>query len=173
MAEANYKIKATTKSANYLANASLKQRKFPEAIKYFTEAETLETNPAEKAKIDYSLATGLLSNDKQKAKELLLKAVSLDPKMGRAYLFLAELYTNSAEECGQTPFQKKAIYYLAQTTINKAALAEPILKTTVQKMTESLAAKSVTPAEITAEKMNGKSIKIGCWINETITFPAK
>jgi len=173
MAEANYKIKATTKSANYLANASLKQRKFPEAINYFTEAETLETIPAEKAKIDYSLATGLLSGDKPKAKELLLKAVTLDPKMGRAYLFLAELYSNSAEECGTTPFQKKAIYYLAQTTINKAALAEPILKTTVQKMTESLATKSLTPADITAEKMNGKSITIGCWINETITFPAK
>jgi hypothetical protein len=172
MAEANYKIKATTKSAYYLANSSMKQRKFPEAIKYFTEAETLETNPLEKAKLDYSLATGLLSGDKPKAKELLLKAVSLDPKMGRAYLFLAELYTNSAEECGQTPFQKKAIYYLAQTTINKAALAEPILKTTVQRMTESLTSKSLTPTEISTEKMNGKSIKIGCWINETISFPS-
>jgi hypothetical protein len=92
--------------------------------------------------------------------------------MGRAYLFLAELYTTSAEECGQTPFQKKAIYYLAQTTINKAALAEPILKTTVQRMTESLAAKSLTPTEISTEKMNGKSIKIGCWINETVSFPS-
>ncbi len=172
MAEANYKIKATTKSAYYLANSSMKQRKFPEAIKYFTEAETLESNPLEKAKLNYSLATGLLSGDKPKAKELLLKAVSLDPKMGRAYLFLAELYTTSAEECGQTPFQKKAIYYLAQTTINKAALAEPILKTTVQRMTESLAAKSLTPTEISTEKMNGKSIKIGCWINETVSFPS-
>jgi len=172
MAEANYKLKATTKSAYYLANSSMKQRKFPEAIKYFTEAEALETNPLEKAKLDYSLATGLLSGDKPKAKELLLKAVALDPKMGRAYLFLAELYSNSAEECGQTPFQKKAIYYLAQTTINKAALAEPILKTTVQRMTESLSTKSLTPTEITNEKMNGKSMKIGCWINETVTFPS-
>jgi hypothetical protein len=172
MAEANYKLKATTKSAYYLANSSMKQRKFPEAIKYFTEAEALETNPLEKAKLDYSLATGLLSGDKPKAKELLLKAVTLDPKMGRAYLFLAELYSNSAEECGQTPFQKKAIYYLAQTTINKAALAEPILKTTVQRMTESLSTKSLTPTEITNEKMNGKSMKIGCWINETVTFPS-
>lgn len=172
MAETNYKLKATTKSAYYLANACLKQRKFPEAIKYFTEAEALETNPVEKAKLDYSLATGLLSNDKAKAKELLLKTLTLDPKMGRAYLFLAELYSNSAEECGQTPFQKKAIYYLAQETIKKAAIAEPILKTTAQKMTENLAAKSLSPSEITKEKMNGKSIKIGCWINETVLFPS-
>lgn len=172
MAETNYKLKATTKSAYYLANTCLKQRRFPEAIKYFTEAETLETNPLEKAKLDYSLATGLLSNDKAKAKELLLKTITLDPKMGRAYLFLAELYSNSAEECGQTPFQKKAIYYLAQETIKKAATAEPILKTTAQKMTENLASKALSVADITKEKMNGKSIKIGCWINETVTFPS-
>jgi hypothetical protein len=173
MAESNYKLKATTKSAYYLANACLKQRRFPEAVKYFTEAEALETNPLEKAKLDYSLATGLLSNDKAKAKELLLKTITLDPKMGRAYLFLAELYSNSAEECGQTPFQKKAIYYLAQETIKKAAIAEPILKTTAQKMTENLAAKALSAADITKEKMNGKSTKIGCWINETVTFPSK
>ena len=173
MAETNYQRKATAKSACYLANACLKQRKFPEAIKYFTEAETLETNPLEKAKLDYTLATGLLSNDKAKAKELLLKTIALDPKMGRAYLFLAELYSNSAEECGQTPFQKKAVYYLAQETIKKAALAEPILKTTAQKMIENLAPKALSSTEILQEKMNGKSIKIGCWINETITFPSK
>lgn len=173
MAETNYKIKATTKSAYYLANACLKQRKFPEAIKYFTEAEELETNPREKAKLDYSLATGLLSNDKAKAKELLIKTITLDPKMGRAYLFLAELYSNSAEECGQTPFQKKAIYYLAQKTIKKAALAEPLLKITAEKMTENLASKSLTSSDISKEKMNGKSIKIGCWINETVAFPTK
>ena len=172
MAETNYKLKASTKSANYLANACLKQRKFPEAIKYFTEAETLETNPSEKAKLNYSLATGLLSGDKIKAKELLLKAVSQDPKMGRAYLFLAELYSNSAEECGQTPFQKKAIYYLAQQTIRKAASAEPILRITAEKMIEALSNKSLTPSEISKEKINGKSIKIACWINETIYFPS-
>jgi tetratricopeptide (TPR) repeat protein len=173
MAEANYKLKATSKSAFYLANAYVKQRKFTEAIQYFTEAETLETDPIEKAKLNYSLATGLLSNDKVKSKELLNKTLSLNPKMGRAYLFLGELYANSAEECGQTDFQKKAVYYLAIETMKKAVAAEPILKTTVQKMSDNLASKSLTSAEISNAKMNGKSIKIECWINETIVFPTK
>jgi len=40
-------------------------------------------------------------------------------------------------------------------------------------MIENLAPKALSSTEILQEKMNGKSIKIGCWINETITFPSK
>ncbi|WP_333600498.1 tetratricopeptide repeat protein [Flavobacterium sp.] len=173
LAEANYKNKVTSKSAYYMGIANVKQRKFTEAITYFTEAESLETNPLEKAKLDYSLATGLLSNDKAKAKELLNKAITLDPTMGRAYLFLADLYSNSADECGKTDFERKAVNYLAIATLKKAATFEPRLKASADKMTENFAKKSLTPAEITKAKMNGKSITIGCWINETITFPSK
>ena len=173
MAETNYRVKATSKSAYYFGVASMKQRKFQEAIQYFTEAEALETNPLEKARLDYSLATGLLSNDKPKSKELLNKALALDPKMGKAYLFLAELYSNSAEECGKTDFEKKTIYYLATETLKKVGLVEPRLKPTADKIADGYSAKSLTAKDISNEKMNGKTVKIGCWINETITFPAK
>ncbi|MGL2965054.1 tetratricopeptide repeat protein [Flavobacterium sp. XGLA_31] len=173
LAETNYKLKATSKSAYYLANACLKQRKFPEAIQYFTEAEALETNPAEKALLDYSLATGLLSNDKPKSKALLLKAISLDPKLGRAYLFLGEMYGNAAEECGTTDIQKKTVYYLAMETLKKAITAEPRLKPTVDKMNSEYESKSWSAADISKAKLNGKSVKIDCWINETVMFPEK
>ena len=173
LAEANYKIKHTSKSAYYMGITSLKQRKFPEAIQYYTEAEELEPNPLEKAKLDYVMATGLLSNDKAKSKELINKALSFDPKMGKAYLFLGGLYANSAEECGTDEFQKKAIYYLAIETFKKALLVEARLKPTVEKMTQDYAAKALTPKDITNAKWNGKSYKINCWINETISFPEK
>ena len=173
LAIANYKIKATPKSAYYMAVASLKQRKFNEATQFFMEAESLETNPAEKAKLEYTLATGLLSKDKAKAKELLLKATTLDPKMGKAYIFLAQMYANSSDECGSTDFQKKACYTLAIETLKKAAIADPHLKPTAEKMTSSFSVKSVSPNDIKQNKMSGKSTKIGCWINETIIFPSK
>ncbi len=93
--------------------------------------------------------------------------------MGRAYLFLSNLYANASQECGKTDFEKKAINYLAIQTAQKATVAEPKMKSAADKVAEKLAAKSLTQAEITKEKMNGKSLTIGCWINETITFPAK
>lgn len=173
LAERLYSIKTTAESANFMALANINQRKIPEAIKFYNESAELQTNPIEKAKIYYTLASGLESGDPSKSKELLNKALALDPKMGKAYLFLAQLYTNNAADCGKTNFEKKAIVYLAIETNKKAAIAEPRLKPTADKINEGLTSKSLTPAEISKEKKNGKSLTIGCWINETITFPAK
>lgn len=173
MAEKLYAIKATSQSANFLALANLNQRKFPEAIQYYNESADLMVSPLEKAKTYYMLATGVLANDFPKSKEYLNKALASNPKMGRAYLFLSQLYSNSANDCGKTDFEKKAIVYLAIETAKKAALVEERLKSTSNKTIEKLAPKSLTPAEISQQKMNGKSITIGCWINETISFPSK
>lgn len=173
LAEKLYTIKVTAQSANFMALANLKQRKFAEAIKFYNESADLQTNPSDKAKIYYTLATGLLAGDLPKSKEYLTKALTADPKMGKAYLFLAQLYTNSANDCGTTDFEKKAIYYLAIQTAQKAGISEPRLKPTAEKMAKDLEKKSVTADEISKAKMNGKSLKLGCWINETITFPSK
>ncbi len=173
MAQNFYAVKATSQSANFMALASLKQKKFEESIKLYNESAELETNPQAKAKIHYTLATGLLYGDKAKAKESLNKAVQYDPTLSRAYLFLADLYANAATTCGKTDFEKKAIHYLAIQTAQKAAVAEPKMKSAVDKIVEKLASNSLSQAEINKEKMNGKSLTIGCWINETITFPAK
>ncbi|MDN3678087.1 tetratricopeptide repeat protein [Flavobacterium paronense] len=173
LAEKLYALKVTAQSANFLALGNLKQRKFTEAIKFYNESAELQTNSLEKAKIYYTLATGLLANDLPKSKEYLNKALTSDSKMGKAYLFLAQLYSNSANDCGKTDFEKKAVYYLAIQTAQKAGIAEPRLKPTADKMAKDFEAKSVTTAEISKAKMNGISLTIGCWINETITFPAK
>jgi hypothetical protein len=173
LAEKLYAMKVTSQSSNFMALANLQQRKFPEAIKFYNESAELQTNPIEKAKIYYTLATGLLANDLPNSKEYLKKALSSDPKMGKAYLFLAQLYSNSANDCGKTDFEKKAVYYLAIQTAQKAGVAEPRLKPTADKVVKDYEAKSLTSDEISKAKMNGKFVTIGCWINETITFPAK
>ena len=173
MAEKLYSIKATAQSANFMGLGSLKQRKFTEAIKFYNESADLQSNPLEKAKIYYMLATGLSANDISKAKAYVNQSLSFDPKMGKSYLYLAQLYSNSAKDCGKTEFEKKAIYYLAIETAKKAGVVEPMLKATSDKMAKDYAALSFTNEEIKRTKMNGKTITIGCWINETITFPSK
>ena len=99
--------------------------------------------------------------------------MTADPKLGKAYLFLAQLYGNSAKDCGATDFEKKAVYYLAMQTAQKAAIAERRLKPTSDKVAKDFEVLSLTADEISKAKMNGKSLTIGCWINETNTFPSK
>lgn len=173
LAERLYSIKQDAQSANFVALGYVKQRKNTEAIKFYIESAEKQSNPLEKAKTYYMLATGLLSNDLPKSKEFLNKALAADPKMGKAYLYLAQMYVNNSKDCGTTEFEKKAVYYLATQTLQKAPVADPVLKPTSDKMMGDYASKSLTAAEISKGKMNGKSITIGCWINETITFPSK
>jgi tetratricopeptide (TPR) repeat protein len=173
MAEKFYIADATAISANFMALGSLKQRKFSEAIKFYNESAELQSNPLEKATIYYTLSIGLTANDMSKSKEYLNKAISFDPKMGKAYLYLAQLYTNSAKDCGKTDFEKKAVYYLAIETAKKAGIVETSLKPTSDKMAKDFSILSLTTEEIKKAKMNGKTITIGCWINESITFPSK
>lgn len=172
LAQKLYSMQATAQSANFVALGYIKQRKFTEAINSYIESAELNSNPLEKAKIYYMLATGLLANDLPKSKEYLNKTLVADPKMGKAYLYLAQLYAN-AKDCAQTDFEKKAVFYLAIQTAQKISVAEPKLKPTADKMIEEFTPKSLTATEISKAKMNGKSLTIGCWINETITFPEK
>ena len=173
LAEKLYTVKHDAQSANFMALGYMKQRKFTEAIKFYNESAELQSNPLEKAKIYYTLASGLLANDFAKSKDYLMKALAADPKMGKAHLFLAQQYVNGANDCGKTDFEKKAIYYLAIQTTQNAAIAEPILKSTADKMIADFAPKSITPTEIYKAKLNGQSVTINCWINEIITFPSK
>jgi hypothetical protein len=173
MAEKLYSLKVSGVSANFLASASLKNRKFDDAKKYFIQSAELENNPTEKASKYYMLATGLYSSEKAKSKELLLKSLEFNPKLGKAYLFLSHQYVGSLPDCAKTEFEKKAIVYLAIQTIKKAAIADARLKSNVDLFINQNAPRSLSDKDIRNAKMNGKKMSFGCWINETIQFPSK
>ena len=171
MAERFYKLNENNVSAKYMAIASLKDRDFDNAKKYYIKSAELENNPIEKAKIYYTLAASLHSDEPQKAKEYLKKSIDFDPKNGRTYLYLAQLYVNNVSQCSMNDFEKKVVYYLAIKTAQKAQEAEPILKSYVTRFNAENGKKALTDNDIKDGKLSGKSIKLGCWINETIVLP--
>jgi hypothetical protein len=172
LAEKFYKIKVTPKSSSYLALASLKNRKLDDAKKYYEESATLENDSIEKASSYYKIALAFYSTNLNKTKEYIQKALSFDPKLSKAHLYLADMYANNAEKCGKNEFEKKAIYYLAIQTAKKALINDPKLQPTVESIIKKFASKSLTLDDIIDAKMNGKSLKIDCDINETINFPS-
>lgn len=172
LAEKFYEIKVTAKSSGYLALASLKNRKLDDAKKYYEESAVLENDSIEKANSYYKIALAFYSSNLTKSKEFLQKALSYNPKFGKAQIYLAEMYANSAEKCGKNNFEKKAIYYLAIQTAKKALVNNPKLQPTVESITSKYSSKALTLDEIYAAKINGKSMKIDCDINETISFPS-
>lgn len=155
-------------SALYLAKALSFRGKQAEAAKYYAIAADSETNPLQKAEIYYTLAIGHVT-DTPKAIEYLEKALKAKPDFGRAYLLKAEMYASSG--CGNTPFEQKAIYFLAAQTARKAGEVDKTMKKAAESTASAMLAKAPSKAEIKEAKKAGKTITYGCGINESVTLP--
>lgn len=160
------------RSAMYMGLMAQRKNNNADAVKYFDEAAKLETMADKKAEMYYNAATLLRQSDKKKAKEYAMKAAQLNTKLGRPYVFLAEMYTTAGKECEMTEFERKALVWLASETLKKAELAEPKYKATADAMMINLSKKAPVKADLKAAgKKSGQKVTYGCWINETITIP--
>ncbi len=167
-------INSTPKSNFYLGYLYSQKNKISESEKYFNNAADLETNLNEKAIIYYTIGTTIYGiNNRAKAKEYLDKSIAINPNFAKSYLFLAELYESSIEECTKTPFEKKAIFWLIASTIEKAGIAETYLKESTKKQANAYLQKAPTKAEILKSGLAGKTITFDCFINQTIDIPSK
>ncbi len=157
--------KPTSTSAYYLADYYLNTKNEQQALSFFDQSIALSQNNLEKSKTAYKVASIVAISNKAKAKEMIDIAILNDASNGKNYIFLANLYASSVDECANNENEKKAIYKLASTTVLKASIATPMLKPTSEKLSNDYL-KNV----IVDKSIKNKAIKINCWINETVQF---
>ena len=155
----------TSTSANYLADYYLNTKNELLALDFYKEAIVLSTNNLEKSKNAYRVAGILAISNSEKAKEMIDIAILNDPNNGKNYIFLANLYASNVNKCANNENEKKAIYKLASTTVLKASTIDAMFKLTAEKLSNDYL-KNV----IVDKSIKNKTIKINCWINETIQF---
>jgi tetratricopeptide (TPR) repeat protein len=172
LVEALHAIDPSADSAYYLGLLNDKRGKNSEALKYYEESIELETDNYKKAKILYRIANKF-KNSKRKfsAKKYALKALSYQPSLGRAYLMIANLYAESVNDCGDTQFNKRALYWLAAETALKASRVDASLKKISIKTAESYRARAPSKTDIFTEGNEGSIIKFDCWVNSSIKVP--
>ncbi len=167
-------INATSKSNFHLGYLYSLKNQISESEKFFNNSADLETNLDEKSNIYYTIATTIYGiNNRVKAKEYLDKSIAINPNFAKPYLFLAQLYESSIEECTKTPFEKKAIFWLLASTIEKAGNAEANLKDFTNKQVSVYLQKATNNSEILNSGLVGKKITFDCFINQTIDIPSK
>ncbi|MFI1770452.1 tetratricopeptide repeat protein [Thalassobellus citreus] len=156
----------------FVAGLLLKEGKETEAISYFNQSYDLETDSFKKSKLAYRI--GLILKKKGRygqARGYFRKALSLNPSNGRPYMAIAAMYAASANSCGDTSFNKRAVYWLAANEAKKAARVDPTLKKAAGKSVANYVAKAPSKADIFNCACSGEVIKIGCWINSSVTVP--
>ena len=91
--------------------------------------------------------------------------------MGKAYILIASLYADSANDCGNTQFEKRAVYWLAAQTARRAPSVDPSLKSTAQKLEASYNGRAPSKTDIFTEGRAGEVITFDCWIRSKVTVP--
>lgn len=151
--------------AEHLAQKHMDKKDYATAEKYYEEAIGMTDDNAKKGEIYFNLAKtyGNLGR-KSESRSMAYKAIEADPGVSsKAYTHIGNLYLNSQECYGQQSLVQDRSIYLAAYKMYQKAGNEAAMAT---------AAKQFPSAEeiFSENKELGQEIKVGCWINETVTL---
>ncbi len=172
LVETQHDLEPSASTAKYLAKLAEQRGAYAEATKYYEQSIEMETNPREKADAYYKLALGSKKKGSYgKALNYFRKALQFKPSFGAAYLQMANMVANSANNCGTDEFSKRAVYWLAANYANKAARIDPSVKTNASKAAASYTGRAPSKADVFTKGMQGKTVQVGCWIGQSIKVP--
>ena len=100
-----------------------------------------------------------------------MESMKLNPSDGSPYLAIAAMYARSANNCGDSNFNKRAVFWLAALEAEKAGRVDGRLKSAAAKSAASYRASAPSKSDIFNEANAGQTIRIGCWIGRSITVP--
>lgn len=162
-----HKLNPTAESAYNLGVSFYNKKNTTKALEYFNQSADLQKDNAKKANVYYTIARSIYGNsNKSQARSYAEKALQAKPSFGEAYVYIAMLYQNSANECGNDPFEKRAIYWLAAQTARKAGT------TAGNNAAASYDKLAPSKQEIFNSGRAGQSISFKCWVGRSITVPS-
>ncbi|MGB7785842.1 MAG: hypothetical protein WBL27_07060 [Salinimicrobium sp.] len=172
LVEALHKAEPSAKSALYLGQLADAKGESSKALEYYNQSAELETNASDKATVYNKIA----HNYKEKgqfgqARNYYRKAINAKPSFGRAYLQIANMIAQSANNCGNTAFEKRAVYWLAADYAARAGRVDPSIASTANETAAAYRGRAPQRSDIFQQDMQGKTINIGCWIGESVRVP--
>jgi len=84
----------------------------------------------------------------------------------------AKLYATSANDCGSTQFEKRAMYWKAAEMARKAGRVDPALSGRANQTAASYSAKAPTKEMIFSSGKAGQTITFSCWVGGSVKVPS-
>jgi tetratricopeptide (TPR) repeat protein len=173
LVEQKNRIEPDAKTAYYLGVLKEKQGKMSEADRYYSQSLELETDPLKKWKLVMRVAEkNYKRGNYGKARQQYMEALGLNPSNGAPHLRIAAMYAKSANNCGDTNFNKRAVFWLAADEARKAGKVDGRLRSAAEQTAKSYMASAPSKADIFQCSCSGEVIKIGCWIGRSVTVPS-
>ena len=173
LSEALHKAEPSAKSALYLGQLAEAAGRSSEAMKYYNESANLETNPNDKSRAFMKIADSYRKGGNYgQARSFYNKALQVKPSNGRAYLHIANMMAQSANNCGESAFDKRAVYWLAANYASRAGQVDPSLSGNANEAVAAYRGRAPQKSDIFQEGKQGQTIRIGCWIGESVKVPS-
>ncbi|WP_417442955.1 tetratricopeptide repeat protein [Joostella sp.] len=173
LVEALDQIEPSASSKYYLGSLYEEQGNSSKATEFYKQSIDLETDPIKKAtKLTRMSSKASKRGQKSSARTYAQQALSLNPANGTPYLIIASLYANSANDCGSTTFEKRAIYWKAAEVARKAGQVDPSLKSRSAQAAASYAGRAPSKQDIFSSGMAGKTIQFNCWVGGSVKVPS-
>ena len=165
-------LEPSAKTSFYLGRLAEQRGEDAKAIEYYEESAERQTEPAEKAKVYYRLGENFREKGSYgRARGYYQKAVAAQPSMGIVYLRIADMYAKSANSCGDSVFNKRAIYWLAADMAERAGRIDPSLSSTAQKTAAAYRGLAPDRTMIFNAGNAGQRITFNCWVGGSVTVP--
>ena len=172
LVEQLHSLEPSADSAYYLGILNDKQGNSEDALKYYQESVSLQTDNYKKANILYKIAVKFKNAGRRvSARNYAEQALSYQPSLGRAYLLIANMYADSANGCGDTQFNKRAVFWLAAQTAVKAGRVDASLKKISDRTAAAFNGRAPSKTDIFTEGNQGTNITFSCWIRRSVKVP--
>lgn len=168
-----HNLNPSSRSAYYLGQLAEADGKAKIAQDYFIQSAELETDNTRKANTFYKLGENYRkANNYGTARSFYRRAIEARPSYGRAYLQIASMISLSANNCGETVFERRAVNWLAADLARTAARVDPSVAANANAAAESYMQRAPQRSDIFTEGMAGKTISFGkCWVGGSVTVP--
>lgn len=172
MVQQLHTLEPSARSAFYLGKLAERDGNGSKAMEYYNQAADLETVPKEKAKVYMSIAENMRRKGSlSSARNYYNKALAENPSLGVAYLRMAKMYADSANSCGETAFEKRAIYWKAAEMADRAARVDGSIAGTANATASSYRGYAPSKSDIFSSGMAGKTITFNCWVGGSVRVP--
>lgn len=167
-----HELEPSSTSAYLLGKRAEAEGKASKAMEYFNQAAELETDNSKKSQIYYSIAEnfrkrGGFSN----ARTYYNKMLEVRPSAGIAYYRIGTMYAESANDCGTTVFEKRAMNWLAAEMMDKAARVDRSVAANANAAAATYRQRAPQKSDIFSEDMAGKTIQFKCWVGGSVRVP--
>lgn len=167
-----HELDPSSTSAYLLGKRAEAEGKASRALEYFNEAAELETDNTKKARIYYSIAENYRKRGSfANARTYYNRMLSVRPSAGIAYYRIGSMYAESASGCGNTVFEKRALYWLAADMMDKAAQVDGSVAANARQAASTYRQRAPSKNDIFVEDMAGKTITFTCWVGGSVKVP--